>query len=302
MNDINQVQFHLDPKVGVITGVMIAVMVFTVALDLRWSQFERILKRPKAPVVGLIGQFLLLPLIAYVVARYFVDTPSVALGLLLVSSCPGGSMSNYLTHLARGDVATSVAMTGTSTATAVVMTPIIFAALASANPATAALLRDVGIEPGKILAMFVITIVLPIVAGMLLAVRRPTTTEKIKPWMQRIALLLFAVSIVAVLGKNGRLMLDFARDAAVPSAICFAVGLLVGYGAGFVVRLSESERRAVSLEVGAQNVALAMAIGVTFFPNLTGVAVVAAVYGVVQLLIGLPLIAIWHRLPPKAPT
>ena len=301
--DINRVEFHFDPKIGIISGVMVAIMVFSVALDLRWSQFERIMRRPLAPAIGLIGQFFILPALSYVIGRFMIDTPSVALGLLLVASCPGGSMSNYLSHLAHGDVATSVAMSAVSTVTAVVMTPLIFAVLASANPATKDLLREVGVDPVNLLLMFTVTIVLPVIAGMTLATRRPVLTAKLRPWLLRLSMLLFAFSVVAVVGSNFGMLVDFAHEALVPAGICFASGLLLGWVSGRLVRLTEPERRAVAIEVGGQNITLAIAISITFFPSLAGMAVMSVCYGVTQILIGVPLIAIWNRVPPRdAPT
>ena len=108
MEAIDQAAFAFDPRVGVIVAVMVGFLVFAVALDLTWAGLQRVLRAPKAPVVGLVAQFGILPAVAFGVGLYLTDVPSVALGLLLVACCPGGALSNYLTGVARGDVGVSV--------------------------------------------------------------------------------------------------------------------------------------------------------------------------------------------------
>ncbi|GBF22126.1 sodium Bile acid symporter family protein [Arenibacter sp. NBRC 103722] len=100
MDDINQIPFNFDPRIGMIVGVMVGFLVFAVSLDLTWEKLLRVLKRPKAPTIGLVAQFGILPAIAFLTGLYLTDSPSIALGLLLVACCPGGALSNYLTGVA----------------------------------------------------------------------------------------------------------------------------------------------------------------------------------------------------------
>ncbi len=300
MDRIDQAHIDFDPRLGLIIGITAAIMVFSVALDLRWDQFRRIFKDPKAPIIGLVAQLVILPAIAFLIGRVLVDTPSVALGLLLVAVCPGGSVSNYMTSLARGDVATSVTITAVITATCIVTTPLEFAFLASANPVTLKLLRDIGIDPGEIAMMFVITVALPIAAGMLLTARKPELAAKIRVWARRVSMVLFVLIVVTGTALNFKLMLDYAREALVPVSIACASALLVGWGLSRLLRLRPADRRAVTIEAGGQQVGLAIAIAVAFFPSLTGVAVTGAIWGAVQVLFIVPLVALWSRMPPAA--
>jgi BASS family bile acid:Na+ symporter len=91
---IDQAPFNFSPTVGLAVGVMVGFLVFAVALDLTWAQFHRVLRRPKAPLIGLVAQYLVLPSVAFGVGLVMVDTPSIALGLLLVTCCPAGALSN----------------------------------------------------------------------------------------------------------------------------------------------------------------------------------------------------------------
>jgi BASS family bile acid:Na+ symporter len=298
MERIDQADFHFDPKVGLILGLMVAVMVFAVALDLRWDQFRRVLRVPKAPIIGLIAQLVILPAVAFFIGRYMVHTPSVALGLLLVAACPGGSVSNYLTSLAKGDVATSVTITAVITVTSILTTPMLFTGLASANPTTLHLLKTIGINPGELAAMFLVTVAIPIAGGMLLTARRPALAARIRVWARRISMVLFVLVVTVGTLANLGLMLDYAREAVVPVAIACAAALVVGWGLARLVGLNAADRRAVTIEAGGQQVGLAIGIAVAFFPSLAGVAVTGAIWGAVQVCLIVPLVALWSRMPP----
>jgi len=115
MQAIDQAPFNFSPQIGLTVAAMVGFLVFAVALDLTLEQFQRILKTPRAPGVGLLAQYLILPGVAFGIGSLMADTPSVALGVLLVACCPAGALSNYLIGVARGSVATSVSMTAIST-------------------------------------------------------------------------------------------------------------------------------------------------------------------------------------------
>jgi BASS family bile acid:Na+ symporter len=124
MDDINQIAFSFDPRIGLVVGIMVGFLVFAVSLDLTWEKLLSVLKRPKAPTIGLVAQFGILPAIAFLAGLYLTDAPSIALGLLLVTCCPGGALSNYLTGVARGDVATAISMTTISTLSRLLLPPV----------------------------------------------------------------------------------------------------------------------------------------------------------------------------------
>jgi len=98
LDAIDQVPFNFDPRIGLIVGIMVGFLVFAVALDLTWEQLRRVLKSPKAPAIGLLAQFGILPAVAFGAGVYLTDVPSVTLGLLLVTCCPGGALSTALVN------------------------------------------------------------------------------------------------------------------------------------------------------------------------------------------------------------
>lgn len=300
MNSIDQVEFAFSPAAGIAVAFMVGFLVFAVALDLRWEQFRRVLKAPKAPGIGLLAQFVILPAVAFGVGRLIVETPSVALGLMLVACCPGGALSNFFTGVARGDVATSVSMTAASTIASVVVTPVIFGIWASLNPATAVLLQDIQIDARKVIMVLMVMVFIPVAAGMLLGARLPDLALRVRKWVRGLSMIVFATVVLVVIGQNLSLLLDFTAEALLPVLLTFTIAVALGWGLAWLTRLRGAERRAVTIEVAMQNVALAIGTAVAFFPARVGVAVTAALWGVVHLTCGFALAAAWAQNPPRA--
>jgi len=295
--DIDQAQFNFSPTLGLAVAVMVGFLVFAVALDLTWAQFQRVLRRPKAPLIGLVAQYLILPSVAFAVGRMTVETPSIALGLLLVTCCPAGALSNYLTCVARGSVATSVSMTAISTLFSIAVTPVLFAFWAAMNPDTKAVLQTIAIDPKRVIVTLLIMLVVPVTAGMLVRAKRPETADRIRLWTRRIAGGVFAVVVAILLLGNVKVLGTFASSALPPVLVTFAIAVAVGWGLARASGLVAADRRAVTLEVAFQNVALAIGLAVVFFPALAGVAITAILWGVVHLTLGSALAALWMRVP-----
>jgi BASS family bile acid:Na+ symporter len=295
--EIDQAQFNFSPTLGLAVAVMVGFLVFAVALDLTWTQFQRVLRRPKAPLIGLVAQYLILPSAAFAVGRMTVEKPSIALGLLLVTCCPAGALSNYLTGVARGSVATSVSMTAISTLFSIAVTPVLFAFWAAMNPDTKAVLQTIAIDSKRVIVTLLIMLVVPVTAGMLVRAKRPETAHRIRLWSRRIAGGVFAVVVAILLLGNVKVLGTFASSALPPVLVTFAIAVAVGWGLARASGLVAADRRAVTLEVAFQNVALAIGLAVVFFPALAGVAITAILWGVVHLTLGSALAALWMRMP-----
>ena len=295
MEAIHQAPFNFDPRIGLIVGIMVGFLVFAVALDLTWEQLRRVVRSPKAPGIGLFAQFGILPAVAFGAGMYLTDVPSVALGLLLVTCCPGGALSNYLTGVARGDVATSVSMTTVSTLFSLLLTPLLFALWASMNPSTHAVLQEILLDPQQVVMTLLIMLIVPITAGMLLRAKRPDIGDRIRLWTRRIAGLVFAVVVVMIIGGNIKSLALVAEVALLPVLLTFALAIAFGWGLARLSGLVAADRRAVAIEVAFQNVALAIGMGIAFFPTLAGVAAVSILWGVVHLVLGSGLAITWNR-------
>lgn len=296
MDDINQIPFDFDPGIGMIVGVMVGLLVFAVSLDLTWEKMLRVIKRPKAPTIGLIAQFGILPAVAFIAGLYLTDEPSIALGLLLVTCCPGGALSNYLTGVARGDVATSISMTTVSTLFSIVLTPVLFAFWASMNPSTLAVLQNIRMDPQRVIMTLLIMLVIPVTAGMLLRGKRPNTANSIRGVTRRTAGIVFAIIVAMIIGSNLRSLALLAQVAILPVLFTFVIAVGLGWGLGLLGGLMAAERRAVAIEVAFQNVALAIGLGIAFFPSLGGIAAVSILWGIVHLTLGSGLAITWNRI------
>lgn len=295
MHGIDQAGFNLSPTAGVAVAFMVGFLVFAVALDLKWEQFRPILRSPKAPVIGLVGQFVILPAVAFLVGLTVVDRPSVALGLLLVASCPGGALSNYFTAVAKGNVATSISMTAASTIFCVLVTPLVFGFWGSLNPATAALLHGIDIDAKRVVMVLMIMVIIPVTLGMRICAKRPTLAANMRTWVRRVSMMVFATVVAAVLGMNVTLLLSYAAEALVPVLLTFTLAAGLGWVLARFAGLGRAERRAVTLEVAMQNVGLALGTAVAFFPSVAGVAVTGALWGVVHITRGFALAIGWAR-------
>jgi BASS family bile acid:Na+ symporter len=206
-------------------------------------------------------------------------------------------LSNYLTGVAKGNVATSVSMTAISTLFSIVLTPLLFGFWASMNPDAAVVLQQITIDPKRVVTVLAIMLIVPVTVGMLIRAKRPATADDIRLWSRRIAGGVFAIVVAVLLLGNIKVLGNFARDALPPVLVTFAIAVALGWGLARVSGLPAADRRAVTLEVAFQNVALAIGMAVAFFPSLAGVAITAILWGVVHLSLGFALAVAFRRIP-----
>lgn len=299
MDDINQIPFNFDPRIGLIVGIMVGFLVFAVSLDLTREKLMSVLKRPKGLTIGLVAQFGILPAIAFLVGKYLTDAPSIGLGLLLVTCCPGGALSNYLTGVAKGDVAISISMTTASTLLSIILTPVLFAFWASMNSSTLATMQNIHMNPRRVIMTLLIMLVIPVTSGMLLRAKRPETAIRMRKTVRILAGIVFAVIVAMIIGSNFKSLVLLAQTALFPVILTFIIAVGLGWGIGSLTGLMAAERRAVAIEVAFQNVALAIGLGITFFPSLAGITAVSLLWGIVHLTLGTGLALVWSRIKTK---
>ena len=137
MDALDQVRLAFEPESLVVLNVILGLIMFGVALDLRIDDFRRILREPRAVLIGLTGQLVLLPALTFALIVLLEPQPSVGLGMLIVASCPGGNVSNVITHLGGGNTGVSITMTAITTLAAIVMTPFNLALWGTRDPGIA---------------------------------------------------------------------------------------------------------------------------------------------------------------------
>lgn len=288
-----------EPRGLILLNLILALMMFGVSLSLRLEDFKRIFSFPVAPIAGLFAQFLLLPLATCLFTWALNIDPELALGMILVASCPGGSFSNIMTWLARGNVAVSVSMTAVSSLAAAVLTPLNFAFYGWLNPYTREYLTKITIEPSSILILVLLLLVLalPLVLGMLTGRRLPDLVVRVQKPLRIFSLLVLMAFVAIAFSGNFALFLERFH-----SFFWLVVGhnllaLSLGYGMGLMLKLPVADRRAVTLEVGIQNSGLGLVILFTFFPEADSMMLITAFWGVWHLVSGLTLSQIWARIP-----
>ncbi|WP_298810939.1 bile acid:sodium symporter family protein [uncultured Psychrobacter sp.] len=286
-----------EPRSLILLNLILALMMFGVSLSLRLEDFKRIVLSPIAPIAGLFAQFFLLPLATCLFTWALNIDPELALGMILVASCPGGSFSNIMTWLARGNVAVSVSMTAVSSLAAAILTPVNFAFYGWLNPHTREYLTRITIEPSSILILVLLVLALPLVLGMVTGRRLPDLVVRIQKPLRIFSLLVLMAFVAIAFSSNFALFLERFH-----SFFWLVVGhnllaLSLGYGMGLMLKLPVTDRRAVTLEVGIQNSGLGLVILFTFFSEAGGMMLITAFWGVWHLVSGLTLSQIWARIP-----
>lgn len=296
---IDQVHLDFSPSSLLVLNVVLGLVMFGVALDLQIDDFKRVIAEPRAAIVGLICQLVLLPAMTYLLVVALDPRPSIALGMMLVAACPGGNMSNFFTHLSRGNTGLSISMTSVVTLGAVVTTPFNLAFWASLRPGTAKLLTEVHVDPVKMVTIIALLLAVPIALGMTVRARWPEAADR---WSKRFKILslgVFAAFVVIALGKNFGPFLDHIHQVFFAVLIHNGLALLLGYAVARTAGLPERDRRAVTIEVGIQNAGLGLVLIFNFFGGLGGMAIIAAWWGVWHLVAGLTLGTYWSRTMPE---
>jgi BASS family bile acid:Na+ symporter len=301
MEAVDQVQLNFNPATLTVLNILIGLIMFGVALDIRVDDFKRVVRDPRGPLIGLAAQFLLLPAMTFVLVLIIKPLPSIALGMMMVAACPGGNFSNFLAHHAKANAALSVSMTAISTALAIVMTPANLTFWGSRTAGTAAILREVDLDPFDLFKTILIILGIPLVAGMLVASKRPALAARFRRPMKIFSLTAFGLFIVGALAANWQHFLQNVGYVAFAVVLHNAMGLALGYWTGRGLGCHRYDSRAISIEVGIQNSALALVLIFGFFDGLGGMAIIAAGWGVWHLISGLTVATYWSRHPVPIP-
>jgi len=290
--DIDTVLLNFSPGSLNLLNAILAIVMFSIALDLKPRDFRALLQAPKPLLTGLLSQFVVLPVATFLFILAVEPRPSIALGLILVAACPGGNISNFITHRAGGNTALSVSMTAIATCAAIALTPFNIGLWGSLYAPTRKILQETAIDPVMVAVTVFLMLVLPLCLGILLNARKPDLAGRIRRPLQLLSMLIFIAFIVLALAANWTFFLAYAGAVA---ALVIAHNTLA-LGGGFVTatlaRVSAYDRRAITIETGIQNSGLGLILIFAFFNGLGGMAVVAAFWGIWHAVSGLVL-ATW---------
>jgi BASS family bile acid:Na+ symporter len=273
---------------------VLATMVYAVSLELRIADFRYVASHWVAVAIGLLAQFVLLPAATLAVTLLLDLPPATEAAMMLVAACPGGALSNVITHFGRGNLALSLSISAVSNVLALAMTPLNFALMVAANPATSAWAKSIEVDPLSLVASLVLLLALPMSAAMLTSYRAPALAERLrKPLGRLAALALGAFILVAVASQWKLFLLELTRT--LPIVVLHnGLGLALGYGASLLARLRVADRRAVVVESGMQNSGLALGIIAAQFSSDLAMIAVAGLWGIWHIVSGGTLALLWR--------
>ena len=295
MTDVDEIRIAFDEGSLTTLRIVLGLILLGVALDTRVSDFRRAIRRPWAILVAVFAQFLVLPAITFVLTLLLDLRGSLALGLILVACCPPGNVSNILTHRAGGDVAMSVSMTSVGNVLAIFLMPVNVAFWGSLHPTGRDLLREIELSPASMLAEILLVIGLPFVVGIYLSHRFPRFAGKARRVVGPVATLGLAAVIVVGVANNWAIFTAYIGLVVVAVFVHDALALLLGYVIGRAARLPEGSVKASTFGVGIRNAGLGLLLVFSFFDGLGGMALVAAWWGIWDIVAGLAVAAVWKR-------
>ena len=278
-----------------ILSLVLATMVFSVALELKVADFTRVAQSPRAVVCGLIPQFVLLPGATWL-ATMLLDLPAnVEAAMILVAACPGGSLSNVITHFGRGNTALSVSISAVASVMALFLTPFNFTWMVSTNSVTAGWLRELSIDPSGIWWSLLALLAVPMALGLLCSHQLPGLTEKVRKPLGTFSLLALLAFIALGLVRERQLLTAQILPQLLIVVLHNAGGLLLGWLCAIAFRVAERDRRAIMIEGGMQNSGLALGIIAVQFNADLGMVIIASLWGIWHIVSGLTLAILWRR-------
>ncbi len=295
MEYIDSIKINFSPDQLVLLNFCLGFLMFGVALDIKVRDFKQLFDQPKPPIIGLISQLILMPLLTMVLVLLLQLPPSMSLGMILIAACPGGNVSNYAVHLAKANTALSVLMTSVSTIAAIAITPLYFSILSNYVPNAVDLQQTIAVDPMNVIKTILQLIALPLGLGMSLNHFYPKLTQKIEGGVKALSMLIFFGIVVFAIAGNYKNIVNYLQYIFFIILLHNSLAFLLGYQWAKLMGLSLHDRRTISIETGIQNSGLALILIFNFFDGLGGMALVAAWWGIWHLVAAFSLAIYWGR-------
>lgn len=299
--DVDDIRIVFEESSLTTLKIVIGAILFGIALDTRLEDFAAALRRPWAIAVGVLVQFVALPAITFLLTLVLDVRASIALGMILVACCPPGNVSNILTHRSGGDVALSVSMTAVSNVLAIFLMPLNVAFWGSLHPTGQDILEDISLSATDMLVEVGLVIGVPFALGITIARLWPRVAAAGHRVIGPISYLALAAIIVIGVANNWDVFVDYIGIVLLAVLLHDALALALGYGVGRAARLPDGSVRAMTFEVGIRNAGLGLLLVFTYFDGLGGMALVAAWWGIWDIIAGLALAIAWRRVRGAAP-
>ena len=254
-----------------VINYLLGVVMFGMGLTLNLNDFKIVFSRPKDVVIGCLAQFTVMPLLAWTLASLFRLDEALALGVVLVGCCPGGTASNVITYLSKGDLALSVGMTGVSTLLAPLLTPLLTWLLAG---------KSVDVDVASMFLSILWVVIVPIVVGLIVKWCWPKLTEQVADYLPALSSIAIAFIVSIIIAANADKLLAGGLLIVLVVILHNVSGLVLGYLIGRLLGLSSAKRRAISIEVGMQNSGLASSLATIHFAAFPLATIPGAIFSV----------------------
>ncbi|QIO07300.1 bile acid:sodium symporter family protein [Acinetobacter shaoyimingii] len=270
----------LKPYITWMLGIVMLGMGMTMTLD----DFKGVLQSPKAVIIGVVAQFVVMPALAYALCKLFNLAPEIAIGVILVGCCPGGTASNVITYMAKGNTALSVACTSVSTLLAPLLTPAIFYLLAS---------QWLEIDAGSMFISILQVVLVPIVLGLMIRALFKQKVEQYIQVMPLVSVIAIVAIVAAIIGASKASILQSGLMILGIVILHNGFGYLLGFWASRLFKLSYPDSKAVAIEVGMQNSGLGVALAAVHFAASPITAVPSAIFSLWHNISGPALATYW---------
>ena len=250
---------------------LLGIVMFGMGMTLKLSDFKVVFTKPKAVITGILSQFIIMPLLAWLLCTIFQLPTELAVGVILVGCCPGGTSSNVMTYLSKGDVALSVGMTACTTILAPIVTPALVLLLAG---------QSVDVSYVSMLMSIVQVVLVPIVLGFIINAIAPKIADVFGKVLPLISVIAISLIIMAVVSANAAKLMTVGALIIAVVMLHNLCGYALGYLAGRALGLSRAQMRTLSIEVGMQNSGLATSLATVHFATMPLAAVPGAVFSV----------------------
>lgn len=272
---------------------------FGIALEISPKDFKRLFRNSKPIFTGVISQFILLPAVTFLVVYIISPVSSIALGMFVIAACPGGNISNFITHLAKGNTALSISLTAIATLLAIVMTPLNLQVWGSLYGPTASILKEVSVSPFEMVKLVSLLLGIPLLIGMWVNHGNQRVAVKLAKVLKTASLIFFVGLVGFAFYDNLEIFKNYIFYVFWIVLIHNLFAFLTGYSFAKIMGLSQNDTRTITIETGIQNSGLGLLLIFNFFEGLGGMALLAAFWGIWHLVSGLLLSTFWGFRPIK---
>jgi len=292
-NPLDSIRLNFSQKDLLLLNLALALIMYGVALDLKWADFQYLIKNPKGFFLGIFSQFLLLPFLTWVLISIIQPPPSVALGMFLVAACPGGNVSNFLTNLAKGNTALSVSLTAFSSVLSIFSTPLNFALWAGFYEPTSILLREISLDISDVFFTVAIILGVPLILGIFTRQKLPEFAEKASKILKPLSIVIFAAFVGLAFAGNFEIFIQYIGLVFFWVLAHNFIALSAGFLTGKIAGLPLPDIKTLTIETGIQNSGLGLVLIFTYFEGLGGMAIITALWGIWHLISGMTIASLW---------